>query len=72
MAVTSNNAGFCPLMVHRMSLMVGYAAPLLSSKLTNVHEYGFFQSPTVLGNSSRIPSVTKSAPYVFLVGGLIV
>ena len=50
--------------------MVGYAAPLLSSKLTNVHEYGFFQSPTVLGNSSRIPSVTKSSPYEFLVGGI--
>ena len=47
--------------------MVGYAAPLLSSKLTNVHEYGFFQSPTVLGNSSQISSANKSSPYLFLV-----
>ena len=46
--------------------MVGYAAPLLSSKLTNVHEYGFFQSPTVLGNSSRIPPATKSPTCLFL------
>ena len=48
--------------------MVGYAAPPLSSKLTNVHEYGFFQSPTVLGNSSRIPSATKSPTCLFLAG----
>ena len=46
--------------------MVGYAAPLLSSKLTNVHEYGFCQSPTVLGNSSRIPPASPT--YLFLAG----
>ena len=48
--------------------MVGYAAPLLSSKLTNVHEYGFFQSLTVLGNSSRISPATKSPSCLFLAG----
>ena len=46
--------------------MVGYTAPPLSSKLTNVHEYGFFQSPTVLGNSSRILPATKSPTCLFL------
>ena len=48
--------------------MVGYAAPPLSSKLTNVQEYGFFQSPTVLGNSSQIPPATKSPTCLFLAG----
>ena len=48
--------------------MVGYAAPLLSSKLTNVHEYGFFQSRTVLENSSRILPATKSPTCLFLAG----
>ena len=48
--------------------MVGYAAPPLSSKLTNVHEYGFLQSPTVLGNSSRIPPATESPTCLFLAG----
>ena len=68
LAVTSNDAGCCPLMVHRMCLMVGYAAPLLSSNLTNIHEYGFFQSPTVLGNSSRILPATKSPTCLLLAG----
>ena len=48
--------------------MVRYAAPLLSSKLTNVHEYGFFQSTTAQGNSSRIPPATKSPTCLFQVG----
>ena len=48
--------------------MVRYAAPLLSGKLTNIHEYGFFQSSTVLGNSSRFPSATKSPTCLFLAG----
>ena len=48
--------------------MIGYAAPLLSSKLTNVHEYGFFQPTTVLGNSSQIPPATKSPTCLFLAG----
>ena len=48
--------------------MVGYAAPLLSSKLTNVHKCGFFQSPTVLGNNSRIPPATKSPTCLLLAG----
>ena len=48
--------------------MIGYAAPRLSSKLTNVHEYGFFQSTTVLGNSSRIPPATKCPTCLFLAG----
>ena len=48
--------------------MVGYSAPLLSSKLTNVHEYGFFQSPTVLENSSQIPPATESPTCLFLAG----
>ena len=48
--------------------MVRYAAPLLSSKLANVHEYGFFQLTTAQGNSSRTPPATKSSPYLFLVG----
>ena len=48
--------------------MVGYAAPLLSSKLTNVHGYGFFQSATVLRNSSLIPPAAKSPTCSFLAG----
>ena len=48
--------------------MVEYAALLLSSKLTSVHEYGFLQATTVLGNSSRIPSATKSPTCLFLAG----
>ena len=64
----SNNARLFPLLVHRTSLMVRYAAPLLSSKPANVHEYGFFQSTTVQGNSSRILLATKSPTYLFLVG----
>ena len=48
--------------------MVGYAAPLLSSKWTSTHEYGFFQSPTVLENSPRIPPATKSPTCLFLAG----
>ena len=48
--------------------MVRYAAPLLSSKPANVHEYGFFQSTTVQGNSSQILLATKSPTYLFLVG----
>ena len=48
--------------------MMEYAAPLLSSKLTNVHEYGFFQPTTVLGNSSRTPPATKSPTCLFLAG----
>ena len=48
--------------------MVEYAALLLSSKLICVHEYGFFQLPTVLGNSSRISSATKSPTCLFLAG----
>ena len=48
--------------------MVEYAAPLLSSKRTSAHEYGFFQSPTVLGDSSRIPSATKSPTCLLLAG----
>ena len=64
----SNNARLFPLLVHRMSLMVGYAAPLLSSKLTNVHEYGFFQSTMAQGSSSQIPPATKSPTCLFLAG----
>ena len=48
--------------------MISYAAPLLSSKLTNVHEYGFFRSPTVPENSSRISPATKSPTCLFLAG----
>ena len=48
--------------------MVKYAAPLLSSKRISAHEYGFFQSPTVLGNSSRTPPATKSPTCLFLAG----
>ena len=48
--------------------MVGYAAPLLSSNLANVHEYDFFQSPTVLGNSSRILPATKGPTCLLLAG----
>ena len=48
--------------------MVRYAAPLLPNKPTNIYEYGLPHPITVLGNSSRIPSATKSSPYLFLVG----
>ena len=48
--------------------MVGYAAPLLSSKPANVHEYGFFQLTTAQGNSSQILSATKSSTCLFLAG----
>ena len=48
--------------------MVRYAAPLLPNKPTNVYEYGLPHPTTVPGNSSRIPSATKSSPYLFLVG----
>ena len=48
--------------------MVRYAAPLLPNKPTNVYEYGLPHPTTVLGNSSRIPSATKSSPYLSLVG----
>ena len=48
--------------------MVRYAAPLLSSKLANVHEYSFFQLTTAQGNSSRTLSATKSLTCLFLVG----
>ena len=48
--------------------MVRYAAPLLSSKPANVHEYGFLQSTTAQGNSSRILSATKSPTCLFLAG----
>ena len=48
--------------------MVRYAAPLLSSKLANVHEYGFFQLTTAQGNSFRILSATKSPTCLFLAG----
>ena len=46
--------------------MVGYAAPPLPNKLTNVHEYDLFQSITVLGSSSLIPPATKSPTCLFL------
>ena len=45
-----------------------YTAPLLSNKLANVYEYDLSQPTTVSGNSSRIPSATKSSTYLFLVG----
>ena len=48
--------------------MVRYAAPLLSSKLANVHEYGFFQLTTTQGNSSQPLSATKSPTCLFLAG----
>ena len=48
--------------------MVRYAAPLLSNEPTNVYEYGLSLPTTVSGNSSRIPSATKSSTYLFLVG----
>ena len=48
--------------------MVEYAAPLLSSKRTSAHEYGFFHSLTIVRNSSRIPSATKSPTCLFLAG----
>ena len=48
--------------------MVGYAALLLSNKLTDVHEYDLFQSITVLGSSSRVPPATKSPTCLFLAG----
>ena len=46
--------------------MVGYAAPPLSNKLTNVHKYDLFQSITVLGSSSLIPPAAKSPTCLFL------
>ena len=48
--------------------MVRYAAPLLPSKLANVHEYGFFQLTAAQGNSSRTLSATKSPTCLFLAG----
>ena len=48
--------------------MVMYTAPLLSSEPANVHEYGFFQSTTVQGNSSQILSATKGPTCLFLAG----
>ena len=63
-----NDTRFFPLLVHRTSLMVRYAAPLLSNKPANVYEYGLSQPTTVPGNSSRILSVTRSSTYLFLVG----
>ena len=48
--------------------MAGYAAPPLSDKLTNIHEYDLSQSITVLGSSSRIPPATKSPTCLFLAG----
>ena len=68
----SNNARFFPLMVHRTSPVVRYAALPLPNNPTNVYECGLPYPTTVLENSSRIPSATKSSPYLFLVGGLIV
>ena len=66
----SNNARFFPLMVHRMSPVVRYAALPLPNNPTNVYECGLPYPTTVLGNSSRIPSASKSSPYLFLVGGV--
>ena len=63
----SNNARLFPLLVHQTGLMVRYAAPLLPDKSTNISEYGLPHPTTVPGNSSRIPSVTKSSTYLFLV-----
>ena len=48
--------------------MVRYAALPPPNNPTNVYEYGLPYPTTVLGNSSRIPSATKSSPYLFLVG----
>ena len=48
--------------------MVRYAAPLLSNKPTNVHDYGLFQPTTAQGNSSQILSATKSPTCLFLAG----
>ena len=50
--------------------MVRYAAPPPPNNPTNVYECGLPYPTTVLGNSSRIPSATKSSPYLFLVGGV--
>ena len=66
--VASNNAGFCPLMVHRMSLMVGYAAPPLPNSPTNVYECSLPNPTTVLGNSSQVPPATRSPTCLFLAG----
>ena len=63
-----NNARFFPLLVHKTSLMVRYAALPPSNNPTNVYEYGLPHPTTVLGNCSQIPSATKSSPYLFLVG----
>ena len=48
--------------------MVRYAAPQLPDKLSNIHEYGFFQLTTAQGNSSRTLSATKSPTCLFLAG----
>ena len=66
----SNNARFFPIMFHRTSPVVRYAAPPLPNNPTNVYECGLPYPTTVLGNSSRIPSAAKSLPYLFLVGGV--
>ena len=63
-----NNARLFPLLVHRTSLIVRYAAPLLPNKPTNVYKYGLSHPTTVPGNSFQIPSATKSSTYLFLVG----
>ena len=63
-----NNARLFPLLVHRTSLLVRYAAPLPPNKSTNIYEYGLSHPTTIPGNSSRIPSATKSSTYLFLVG----
>ena len=64
----SNNGRLFPLLVHKTSLMVRYAAPPLPNKPTNVYEYGLSHPTTVPGNSSQILSATKSSTYLFLVG----
>ena len=48
--------------------MVRYAALPPSNNPTNIYECGLSHPTTVPGNSSRIPSATKSSPYLFLVG----
>ena len=59
---------FFPLLALRSSLMVRYAAPLLSCESTNVYEYGLSHPTAVPGNSSRILSATRSSTHLFLVG----
>ena len=63
-----NNARFFPLMVHRASPMVRYTALPPPNNPTNAYECGLPYPTTVLGNSSRIPSVTKSPTCLFLAG----